>query len=348
MNNRLPMPLYLPALVAALSMACSSMPPAEPPVLRDIASRVDPELRELFAAMPPFTIEVSQAKVEEERRMLDEYLQYIPRSPGAVDRKIPGPPNAPEVRVRIYRPTESSTPLPALLWFHGGAWTFGKPEMDEAFLQRLADEVPMVVASVDYRLAPEHPFPAAHDDGHSALQWLRSATTELVVDPDRIFVGGSSSGANLAAGLAIREQVSPPNSTPKLAFQLLFYPVLDSRLETRSMRSIADPRTITREFMQHRWRTYLGESKETPPEASPALAVDLEGLAPAAHLTAELDPLRDEAISYAQRLWESGVACDLHVFRGAMHGFDVMAPDARVTQAAFSTIVHSLRRAALH
>lgn len=336
-------PSWLAALLVAAVASCTAGAPemkATPQPSTDLAPRLDPELRAVFLEMP--AVDVGLGAIAEERRELEAYLAGQPRSPRAVNRTIGG--DQP-LRVRDYTPERVSEPSAALLWFHGGGWTLGRPEMDEAFLQQLADEVPIRVFSVDYRLAPEHPFPAAHDDARAALAWVREQAGELAVDPTRIFIGGSSSGANLAAGLALRDRDEHGTQT-RIAFQLLLYPALDDRLNAPSMYEIADPRTITREFMRNRWQAYLGDGSEPVAYASPARAQNLEGLPAAALVVAELDPMRDEAATFASRLWQSGVGCDLHVFRGTIHGFDVIAPDARISQLGRNVALTALVREA--
>jgi acetyl esterase/lipase len=324
-------------------VGCASQPRAATSahkVMTDLAHIVDPQLRAALVSMPE--IEVTLAAIRQDRQQLDDFLATMPRSERATNRTIPGSSGSPPVRVRIYRPATAEATLPALVWLHGGGWTLGRPEMDETFLQRLADDVPLVVISVDYRLAPEHPYPAPLDDAEATLDWTTAAAAELGLDPAQIFVGGTSSGANLAAGLAVRRR--DRGSGPAVAFQLLLYPVLDDRLATPSMHGIADRRTITREFMRHRWNAYLGKG-DVAADASPARATDLARLPPAALLVAELDPLRDEAVAYATRLWSSGVGCDLHVFRGGIHGFDVIAPTSSLSKLATDFAISSLRRA---
>jgi acetyl esterase/lipase len=332
--------LVAPLCVAAASCAEAPRTTLDRPSTTDLGPRLDAELRGAFVELP--IVEVGLNTIQDERRQLETYLAEQRQSPRAVDRRIDG---ATTLRVRVYDPPATDQPLAALLWFHGGGWTLGRPEMDEVFLQELADAVPLRVFSVDYRLAPEHPFPAAHDDARAALRWLSDHVSELRVDPGRILIGGSSSGANLAAGLALRDR-DEHGGRARIAFQLLLYPVLDDRLSSASMAELADPRTITRAFMQSHWQAYIGGQGEPSAYASPARAQDVLGLPDTALIVAELDPLRDEATTFAARLWQSGVGCDLHVFRGTIHGFDVIAPDSSIARLARNVVVTSLQREA--
>jgi acetyl esterase/lipase len=248
------------------------------------------------------------------------------------DHEAPGPDGAPAVRVRVYVPQGHPVPLPALLWIHGGGYVLGFVEMDDHRLAELARTIPCVVASVDYRLAPEHPFPAPLEDCYAGLRWLYRTAGQLGVAPNRIALGGASAGG-LAAALALlaRDRAEVP-----VIFQLLIYPMLDDRNQTPSSHEITDPRLVwTREMNLIGWRSYLGRepgSADVPAYAVPARAEPLAGLPPAYVVVGELDLFRDEDIEYAQRLLQAGVPTELHVLPGAFHGWDVFAPDASLTK----------------
>jgi acetyl esterase/lipase len=176
------------------------------------------------------------------------------------------------------------------------------------------------VVSVDYRLAPEHRYPAALDDCYGVLAWTAASADALGVDPDRLGVAGASSGGNLAAAVALRAR---DRGEPAVAFQLLVYPTLDDRRQTVSQQFVATP-VIDGADCERCWRYYLGsERADVSPYAAPARATDLTGLPPTYLMTAELDPLRDEGIEFATRLLAAGVSVDLHQFAGAVHGFDL-------------------------
>jgi acetyl esterase/lipase len=308
-------------------------------LITDLEPWLDPELRDVFAMLP----EVSRGTraIAQERKELAPLVDRA-RSQRFVERHVPGSTASdPAVRVRTYRPAQAAEPLPALVWMHGGAWSLGGPEFDEHLLQRWADEASLFAISVDYRLAPEHPYPAALHDCEAAVRWACSSASELGVDPARIGIGGSSAGANLAAGLCLKLRDS---AGPQAALQLLLYPVLDDRLNSGSMKTLADPRTLTREFLSERWRAYLGHDRCAPQYAAPARALDLTHLPPTLILAGELDPLRDEAVEYARRLWFAAGSCELLVLQGAIHGCDAIAPESAVARASLAWVVSALAR----
>jgi acetyl esterase/lipase len=246
------------------------------------------------------------------------------------------------IRVRITRPRSSDGPLPAILHCHPGL-IFGTLDMDHARCARFAADVGCVVASVDYRLAPENPFPAGLEDCYAALAWLQTNAAEMNVDPTRIAVAGCSTGGALAAGLAL---LSRDRGGPALAFQLLVCPALDDRLQTDSMAEFAEaaPMEAGRVGARHLWRFYLGDAGEVSPYAAAARAADLTGLPPTFVITAEFDCLRDEGLAYALRLIAAGVPTELHHFPSCFHAFDLVARTATVSQRAADEQVTALRR----
>jgi acetyl esterase len=249
------------------------------------------------------------------------------------------------IRVRLYRPEHSTRQaLPAVLYCHPGLF-FGSLEMDHERCVRFASDVPCIVVSVDYRLAPEYPFPAGLEDCYDSLVWIQANATELHIDTSRVGVAGCSSGATLAAGLSLmaRDRAGPP-----LAFQLLVCPTLDDRLETVSMAQFANPGPMEagRVGAAYMWRYYLGESDDAVSHyAAPARASDVSDLPPTYLVTAEYDCVRDEGLEYALRLIRAGVATELHHFSGCFHAFDLVARTAAVSQRAVGEQVAALRRA---
>lgn len=225
------------------------------------------------------------------------------------------------VGVRIYRPRDAAGPLPAVLGIHGGGFVLGSPDVDHATSLRFARELPAVVVAVDYRLAPEHPFPAALVDCYAALCWLHEHTAELAVDPARIGLWGDSAGAGLAAGVAL---LARDLGGPAVAYQHLHSPAVDDRLTTESARLFTDTPVWNRRNAQLSWEWYLGAGvpggEGVSPYAAPARAGDLAGLPPAFVAVMEFDPLRDEGLAYAKALEAAGVPTTLRFYPGTFHG----------------------------
>ena len=270
-------------------LAAAGMPP--------LGSLPVPETREAFKGVaafggPPETL----ARVEE--------------------RKIGGP--AGEMPVRIYTPeAKGSTPL--LVYFHGGGWVIGTLDTHDGVCRHLAKQSQAVVVSVDYRLAPEHKFPAAAEDCYAATCWAADNAASLGADPKRLAVGGDSAGGNLAAVVSL---MARDRGKPKIGFQMLIYPVTDHAYETASYRDNADGYLLTKDAMVWFWNHYLtGAGDSANAYASPLRAKSFTGLPPAMVVTAEFDPLRDEGEAYAAKLREAGVPVKLKRYDGLVHGF---------------------------
>ena len=231
------------------------------------------------------------------------------------DRRIPGP--AGEIPVRIYTP-EGEAPLPILVFFHGGGWVIGSLDSYDDVCRALARAVPAIVVSVDYRLAPEHPFPAPADDCYAALCWAADNAAEIGGDPARVAVGGDSAGGNLSAVVSL---MARDHKHPKIVHQLLIYPVTDLRGNTESMRAHGEGYFLTHKTMMWFADHYTTSEQRHLPYVSPLLEPDLGGLPPATVITAEFDPLRDEGEAYAARLRESGVPVEQTRYDGMIHGF---------------------------
>ncbi|WP_438290340.1 alpha/beta hydrolase [Streptomyces sp. HUAS TT7] len=246
-------------------------------------------------------------------------------------------PADPPVPVRIYRPREAQG---TLIWLHGGGFVMGDVETEHPWAARIAEASGAVVISVGYRLAPEDPFPAAPDDAYAVLTWAAGNAAELGIDPDRIAVGGHSAGGGLAAATALRAR---DEQGPRIHFQLLNQPGLDDRQQTWSAREFTDTPWMTRDKITASWRHYLGSTPASP-YAAPARATDLTGLPPAYVATAEYCPNRDEDITYALRLLQSGVSVELHQWPGTFHGSQALLP-AEVSQRQIAELAAVLRRA---
>ena len=256
------------------------------------------------------------------------------------DRRIPGP--AGEVPVRLYRPRPSGS-LPLLVFLHGGGFVVCDLDTHDPLCRLLANAVDCAVLSVDYRLAPEAKFPAAPEDCYAATCWAVENARALGADPSRIAVAGDSAGGNLAAVVA---QLARDRSGPKLAHQLLIYPVTNHAFDTPSYRENAEGYFLTRAMMQWFWDHYLERPEQgRDPLASPLLAKELSGVAPATVITAEFDPLRDEGEAYAERLRVAGVPVELQCYDGMFHGFFAMTEMLDTARDAMEHAAGRLRAA---
>ncbi|HVW42883.1 MAG TPA: alpha/beta hydrolase [Amycolatopsis sp.] len=222
------------------------------------------------------------------------------------------------IPVRIYRP-EGDGPFPVIVFFHGGGWVMGDLDMHDATCRKLANGVGAVVVNVDYRLAPEHPFPAPFDDALAATRWAHDHIHEYRGDAGRLVVAGTSAGGNLAAAVALRLRES---ADVPLALQVLIYPVLDSEMRSESYRAYATGYSLERDQMKWFLAQYVpDETQHRDPLVSPAHAESLAGLPPAIVITAEYDPLRDEAEGFAERLRAEGVPAEVTRYDGQIHSF---------------------------
>jgi len=257
----------------------------------------------------------------------------------AEDRTVPGPQGAPDVVVRVFTPESGAGSRPGVLDIHGGGFVVGNRDLDDGVNLAIAREVGAVVVSVEYRLAPETPFPGPVEDCYAALQWLVAHAGELGVDAARVAVLGDSAGGGLAAAIAL---LARDRRGPALAMQVLLEPELDDRLQTHSMRTGTDTPVWHYANAVKSWEYYLGGQEPTS-YAAPARMADLAGLPPTYLTVNELDPLRDEGLDYAQRLLVAGVPTELHCFAGTFHGFALIS-GAQVTLRALDMLFGALRR----
>ncbi len=239
------------------------------------------------------------------------------------------------VGVRLHRPAGVEQPGPALLWIHGGGYVIGTAQQDDDVCRRFARELGVTVAAVDYRLAPEHPYPAPLEDCYSALTWLAKLPA---VDPARLAIGGASAGGGLAAALAF---LARDRGDVSLTMQLLAYPMLDDR--SASGPENPNYRLWSPKSNRFGWAAYLGNAD--PNVAVPARHQDLSGLPPAWIGVGTHDMFHDENLAYAERLTAAGVPCQVEVVPGAFHGFDLVVPKAAVSRAFFASQCASLRTA---
>ncbi|MDR3389638.1 MAG: alpha/beta hydrolase [Rudaea sp.] len=301
---------------------------------------VDPELLPLLDLLPG--ADMSAAMLPTARAMMAQRLLGQPGPNPSQILAVPGPVGAPDVPVRLFRPDEAGANLPAILHIHGGGFIVGMAAMNDADNAARAGRHGAVVVSVDYRLAPETPFPGPIEDCYAALEWLFAEAATLGVDPRRIVVTGESAGGGLAAALAL---LARDRGLPPLAGQVLTYPMLDPSSADSSNASTGEF-VWTRASNRFGWAAMRGDS-DIPLDRlghfAPARATDLSGLAPACIAVGALDLFLDEDIAYATKLSHAGVPIELRVYPGAFHGFDLMA-QARVSRQIAKDIVSATQR----
>jgi acetyl esterase len=254
---------------------------------------------------------------------------------------LPGP--AGPIRARIYRPRlESNRPLPTFVYFHGGGWVLGDLDGFDGLCCAITRAAECVTVSVDYRLAPEHRYPAAVEDCDAALQWAKSNVQSLGGDPERLMVGGDSAGGNLAAVCCLRSRARPGL---RVAQQILIYPVTtQAEPEFSSRERLADGYFLTRALIGWFTEQYVPDrARRREPDASPLLADSLVGLPPALVLTADYDPLVDEGEAYARRLIAAGVPVRARRFLGTIHGFVMFHELLDQGRVAIAEIAHAIR-----
>lgn len=298
-----------------------------------VTQRLDAALRHLGETRTDLSADRLHAYRESLNQRRREYAATLDTTGISIEES-----RADALGLRIYR--GGPEPAPAVLYCHSGAFVLGNLDVDHHQCVQLAERGECTVVSVDYRLAPEHPFPAALDDAITALEWVAENADELHIDADRLAVAGSSAGGALAARLVQR---AAEGHGPQLVLQLLHQPVLDDR-PTLSKHEFDSAPGFDAPAVELMWQHYLAGGAAST-DAAPARAAELSRL-PATLITcSELDPLRDEAIDYARRLMSSGVATELHVFPGTCHGFDAFVPDWDVSRRLFDMQGAALRRA---
>jgi acetyl esterase len=257
------------------------------------------------------------------------------------DRSFAGP--AGDVAVRIYRPTGDAAPQPVLVWFHGGGWVIGSIEVGDHTCRKLAKQSGIVVVSVEYGLAPEHPYPAGLNDCYAALEWVAASAAELGVDASRMAVGGDSAGGNLAAVVAL---MARDRNGPGLRFQLLVYPATDLLMTYPSVHNNGEGYLLTSDAIKWFVELYLGEHGDPKdPLVSPIYAGDLSGLPPALVMTGEFDPLRDEGEAYAERLRQADVPATTSRYDGMIHGFFGMGAMVDAARLAMEEAAAAIKEA---
>jgi len=306
---------------------------------------LDPQVKKLLDVMPPMP-DFGDIDVAALRSGMAEGV-FAGAEPEPVahveERTLPGP--AGDLRVRVYTPDgpEGEGPFPGLVFFHGGGFVLCDLDTHDGQCRSLANAAGCVVVSVDYRLAPEHPFPAAPEDCYAATCHVGRHAADFGIDPARLAVAGDSAGGNLAAVVCqmVRDRGGPP-----LCFQLLVYPVTNFDLDTDSYRENAEGYFLSRGMMAWFWDQYLPDREDgASPLASPLRAPDLRDLPPGLCVTAEYDPLRDEGEAYAERLRAAGVDVRTRRYDGMIHGFFGMGALVDRAREAVADAGAALRKA---
>ncbi|MFG2310601.1 alpha/beta hydrolase [Streptomyces sp. NPDC048566] len=262
------------------------------------------------------------------------------------DRTAPGPDGAPDVALLVVSPTAPARngPRPVIYHAHGGGMVLGTNRAGVEVVLEWARELDAVVVSVEYRLAPDHPYPAGVEDVYAGLLWTARHAAEFGGDPERIIVAGASAGGGLTAALAL---LSRDRGGPRPIGQVLMYPMLDDRNDTPSAHQMAGVGAWDRKANERAWTAVLGDARggpDVPAYAAPARATDLSGLPPAFLDVGSAETFRDEVVGYAARIWQAGGVAELHVWPGGFHGFDAFAPHTALSRTARAARVDWLRR----
>jgi len=317
---------------------------AGPPITRD-GFTLDPQAQAILALQrrlkKPSSHQLSLADARAELRVNAATLAAPPRPRVDVHERAFDGPDGP-IGLRIYRPRHAPAPAPALLYYHGGGFVLGDLDSHDDICQILADDAGIAVIAVDYRLAPEHPFPAAFDDALAALRYIHSRAAELGLDPDRLAVGGDSAGGNLAAAVALQARGEPVRPI----FQLLIYPAVDLTMSFPSITRLGEGFFLERASIEWFVERYVPDPQQRrDPRCSPYFCDDLAGAPPAFVMTLGFDPLRDEGDAYARRLQEAGVIVEHRCYGDMFHGFINTSGVILRGAAALAELAAALRRA---
>jgi acetyl esterase/lipase len=317
----------------------------------DVASNLDPEIAALLGELPITAFDIGALTPETlpgvRGAMVGMAAPDVPPTTSvSYELVIPGPAGGFDPSVRVTTPAVTRAGRPCVYWIHGGGYILGTGLGPDARINQWVEDLDCVVVSIEYRLAPEHPYPAPLDDCYTGLAWTVAHADELGIDPARIVIAGASAGGGLAAGLALlardRGEITP-------CFQLLVYPMIDDRMTTASSNIVGAP-IWSRDANVLGWSCYLGRepgSDGVPAYAAAARAEDLAGLPPTWIGVGLLDLFRYEDIDYAARLLAAGVPTELHVYPGAPHGFEVLMPGTEVARRCRRDMEDALRHALL-
>lgn len=305
---------------------------------------IDPELQRVLDTTPDVVTTLLPTEIEALRaRAIRPSLDEMTLS-GAFELTVHRAQRTgmPDTEVVLLRPTHREGALPVLFHVHGGGMIVGSAYDELPSLARFAVQTGVAVAAVEYRLAPEHLFPAAVEDVYTGLSWTHEHATELGLDAERIVLHGVSAGGGLAAATAL---LARDRTSPAVFAQMLLCPMLDARNDSASGHQMAGLGAWDRTANDTGWSAYLGDQTgEVSPYASPALAEDLSGLPPTFIDVGSAETFRDEDIAYAERIWAAGGHAELHVWAGGVHGFDALAPEAVLSQQARAARVQWLTR----
>lgn len=294
--------------------------------MEDIIKKINAELFEAITNSPFSQIDYEHMLVNDPAKIRNEELKLslkelpdVPKQLEVENIGIPSSDQSRTIRLRVYKPKEREN-LPIFLYFHGGAFIYGTPEQYDFTFFRLALDIEALVVSVDYRLAPEDPFPAGMEDGYDTLLWLSEYASFIGGDKDNILIGGSSAGATIAASVT---HMARDRKEVEIRHQYLLYPPMSHLLETLSMDELANAPMQSRKAAEWMWKYYLKDNIDQPPKyAVPLLEENFNGLPNATVIVCELDPLRDEGKAYAAKLQNAGIGVDLMEMPGTVHAFD--------------------------
>ena len=324
-------------------MTTTSSRPAPVPFDPEVVSAV-----EAAAQQPPLTREALAGARTGAATMFPTPAELVGDRPvNVTERVIPGPAGAPELEITVLTPRDrgSDPGLPGLYNIHGGGMIVGHRYWETGRLLDLVLELGVVGVNVEYRLAPEDPYPAGVEDCYAGLVWMAEQAEELGVDPNRIVVMGGSAGGGFSAAVAL---MARDRRGPKIAGQLLLCPMIDNTNSTVSSRQYTGLGTWTRETNELAWNCVLGtdlaDSVRAPDYAAASRAEDLSGLPPAFIEVGAAELFRDEDVDYASRIWATGGQAELHVWGGGCHGFDMFAPGSEISRAALASRSNWLRR----
>lgn len=248
-----------------------------------------------------------------------------------------------DIRIRIYKPAQQDSVLPVLLWIHGGGYIIGSIEDNDQLCLQIVEASNCVVVSLDYRLAPEYPYPAPLEDCYSALKWIADHASDLQVDVTKIGVAGASAGGGLTAGLTL---LARDRQYPAICFQMPLYPMINDRNDTPSTNEIKEGMVWNQKTNEFGWKCYLGDlhgKDHVPIYAAPARAEDYSNLPYTYTCVGQLDPFRDETLSYVTKLAQAGVDVEFHLYPGGYHGFEVLNPQSERAQQVIQEYVNAVK-----